>query len=50
MSNEKKNYTNPYKNKYRTGEDIDMLRENNYERKNYQYRERNICDTHEDGA
>lgn len=35
-----------YKNKYRTGEDIDMLREKNRTRSS----ERNICDTHIDGA
>ena len=46
---DKKNSTN--KNKYKTGEDIDMLRENNYERNqdetSFDY---NVCDKSEDGA
>ena len=50
MNPERKEYKNTYKNRYRTGEDIDMLRENNYERRRSGYRQENICDTHEDGA
>lgn len=39
-----------YKNEYRTGEDIDMLRENNYERKNNSDSQDNVCDKSIDGA
>ncbi len=50
---EQKRKTNNYryKNRYKTGEDIDMLRENNYERsrERTQYEE-NVCDKSIDGA
>ena len=42
-----------YTNRYKTGEDIDMLRENNYERsrkKNEYGSTDNICDKSIDGA
>lgn len=52
---EYKRKQNPYryKNRYKTGEDIDMLRENNYERsrnKNEYGSTDNICDKSIDGA
>lgn len=51
INNEKKKIKR-YKNLYRTGEDIDMLRENNYERskKRNEYGDLNICDKNIDGA
>ena len=51
INNEKKKIKR-YKKLYRTGEDIDMLRENNYERskKRNEYGDLNICDKNIDGA
>jgi len=51
INNEKKKIRR-YKNLYRTGEDIDMLRENNYERSKIrnEYGDLNICDKNIDGA
>ncbi len=45
---ENKTPTRRRKNRYRTGEDIDMLRERDSERKNKTYVP--ICDRHIDGA
>lgn len=44
-SKDNKKSLKQYKPKHLTGEDIDMLRENNYNKKM-----RNICDYHQDGA
>lgn len=41
-------YRKKRRSRYFTGEDIDMFREREQERR--QKRERNICDTHIDGA
>jgi hypothetical protein len=46
---EKKKEPIIHKNRYMTGEDIDMLREKNREKKRSK-NDYNICDYHEDGA
>jgi|GEM_PF-2189615 hypothetical protein len=46
----KKNENNPHKDRYMTGEDIDMLNENKHQSDDEYCNSDSVCDRHDDGA